>query len=137
MSSSSSRDRVAPLSGVSGSPSCPFLGYATTLTFAAGCEWGHKEVLQTMTDARDRRLLLASARADLLEGGGAPERQGVPDHVAASWRRSVAVGVPPDSVETQYFTELDLGSRLVRCAAPVIDRLAEQIAGVPMCVALS
>src|SRR5690349_5984542 len=81
MSSSSSRDRVAPLSGVSGSPSCPFLGHATTLTFAAGCEWGHKEVLQTMTDARDRRLLLASARADLLEGGGAPERQGVPDHV--------------------------------------------------------
>ncbi|MCE3554115.1 Fis family transcriptional regulator [Pseudonocardia sp. RS11V-5] len=90
-----------------------------------------------MTDAPDRRLLLASARADLLEGGGAPEREGVPDHVAASWRRSVAGGVPPDSVETQYFTELDLGSRLVRCAAPVIDQLAEQIAGVPMCVALT
>lgn len=90
-----------------------------------------------MDDVPDRRLLLASARADLLEGGGAPERRGVPDHVAASWRRSVAGGVAPDSVESPYFTELDLASRLVRCARPVIDQLSEQIADVPMCVALT
>src|SRR5690348_588328 len=89
-----------------------------------------------MDDLPDR-LLLASARADLLEGDGAPERRGVPDHVAASWRRSVAGGVAPDAVESQYFTELDLASRLVRCARPVIDQLSEQIADVPMCVALT
>lgn len=89
-----------------------------------------------MFDVPDRRLLLVSARAELLEGG-APDREGVPDHVAASWRRSVAGGVPPDSVESQYSTELDFESRLVKCAQPVIDQLAEQISDVPMCVALT
>ncbi|WP_433508279.1 sigma-54-dependent Fis family transcriptional regulator [Pseudonocardia halophobica] len=85
----------------------------------------------------DRRLLLASARADLLDGNGALECHGVPDHVAASWRRSVSHGVPPDGVQSPYFAELDFGSRLVRCAQPVIDQLSEQIADVPMCVALT
>jgi len=85
----------------------------------------------------DRRLLLASARADLLDGNTALESPGVPDHVAASWRRSMSHGVHPDGVESPYFTELDFGSRLVRCAQPVIDHLSEQIADVPVCVALT
>jgi len=90
-----------------------------------------------MAEMPDRRLLLASARADLLDGTGNLECPGVPDHVVASWRRSVSNGVDPDGVEGHYCTELDFGSRLVRCAQPVIDQLSEQIADVPMCVALA
>lgn len=90
-----------------------------------------------MAEPSDRRLLLASARADLLDGAAGPDCPGVPHHVAASWRRSVSNGVPPAGVESQYFTDLEFESRLVRCAQPVIDQLVEQIADVPMCVALT
>jgi sigma-54 dependent transcriptional regulator, acetoin dehydrogenase operon transcriptional activator AcoR len=89
-----------------------------------------------MGDLADRRLLLTSARAAFLEHADADLR-GVPDHVAASWRRSVSSGVHPSTVITEYHADLDLGSRLVRCAEPVIEQLAEQIAGIPTCVALT
>ncbi|MDN5918448.1 MAG: Fis family transcriptional regulator [Pseudonocardia sp.] len=90
-----------------------------------------------MSDSADRRHLLAMARADFLEGVSDPLRSGVPDHVIASWRRSISRGVRPSAIESPYSTELDLGSRLVRCAEPVIDQLAEQVADIPMCVALT
>jgi sigma-54 dependent transcriptional regulator, acetoin dehydrogenase operon transcriptional activator AcoR len=82
------------------------------------------------------RTHLVAARADLLDG---VDRQlsGVPDYVAASWRRSVSSGVPPSKVSNKYFTDLDLGSRLVCCAQPVIAQLAEQISDIPMSVALT
>lgn len=90
-----------------------------------------------MSDSADRHYLMATARADFLEGTSDPLRIGVPDHVIASWRRSISHGVQPSVVESPYFTELDFGSRLVRCAEPVIDQLAEQVADLPMCVALT
>lgn len=90
-----------------------------------------------MSDSADRRYLMATARADFLEGSSDPLRIGVPDHVLASWRRSISHGVRPSVVESPYFAELDFGSRLVRCAEPVIDQLAEQVADMPMCVALT
>ena len=90
-----------------------------------------------MSNSADRRHLLATARADFLEGTSDPVRSGVPDHVVASWRRSVSHGVRPSAGESPYFGELDFGSRLVRCAEPVIDQLAEQVADLPMCVALT
>ena len=82
------------------------------------------------------RTLLVAARADFLDG---VDRQlsGVPDYVAASWRRSASSGVPPSKVSNKYFTDLDLGSRLVCCAQPVIAQLAEQISDIPMSVALT
>src|SRR5918998_3436287 len=89
-----------------------------------------------MLDRADRRLLLTSARAHLLEGAD-PALRGVPGHVAASWRRSASSGVDPGEVSNEYFTDLDLGSRLIHCARPVIEQLAEEIADVPMCVALT
>lgn len=89
-----------------------------------------------MLDSADRRLLLTSARAHLLEGAD-PALRGVPGHVAASWRRSVSSGVDPGELSHQYFADLDLGSRLIRCAQPVIEQLAEEIADAPMCVALT
>jgi transcriptional regulator of acetoin/glycerol metabolism len=87
-------------------------------------------------DLAARRHLLVSARAEFLERADADLR-GVPDHVVASWRRSVASGVHPGVVTTEYHADLDVGSRLVRCALPVIEQLAEQIAGIPTCVALT
>jgi len=89
-----------------------------------------------MLERADRRVLLARARADLLEGADRA-LGGVPTHVVASWRRSLSSGVDPNELSSEYFTDLDLGSRLVRCAQPVIEQLTEEIADVPMCVALT
>jgi transcriptional regulator of acetoin/glycerol metabolism len=88
-----------------------------------------------MGELADRRLLVA-ARADFIDGID-PDLHGVPEHVAASWRRSRSSGVQPNEVSSEYFTDLDTGSRLVHCAQPVIEQLAEQIADIPMCVALT
>lgn len=89
-----------------------------------------------MGDLADRRLLLTSARAAFLERADTDLR-GVPGHVAASWRRSVSSGVHPSAVITEHHSDLDFGSRLVRCARPVIEQLGEQIADIPTCVALT
>lgn len=89
-----------------------------------------------MHDAVDRRLLIATARADFLEGA-ASELRGVPDHIAASWRRSASRGVRPAEVRSTYSDDLDLGSRLMHSARPVLERLAGQLDGIPMCVALT
>ena len=63
--------------------------------------------------------------------------RGVPARVAASWRRSVASGVHPTAVISEYHPDLDFDSRLVRCARPVIGQLVEQVGDMPTCVALT
>ncbi|OLL74764.1 transcriptional regulator, Fis family [Pseudonocardia sp. Ae168_Ps1] len=88
-----------------------------------------------MADVQADRRLLTSARAGLLDGGGV--LPGVRGRVAASWRRSVARGVDPAASANRYHPDLDFGSRLVRCALPVIEHLVEQLADVPVCVALT
>lgn len=85
----------------------------------------------------DRRLALSSARVDFLERGTNPELHGVPEVVAASWRRSVSHGVHPDGLNGGYSDAFDPASRLARCAAPIVEQLAEQIMDVPACVALT
>jgi transcriptional regulator of acetoin/glycerol metabolism len=87
-------------------------------------------------EVAERRSRLASARAELLERSDVDLR-GVPARVAASWRRSVASGVHPTTVISEYYPDLDFDSRLVRCARPVIEQLVEQIGEVPTCVALT
>jgi hypothetical protein len=52
-----------------------------------------------MGELADRRLLVA-ARADFLEGID-PHLHGVPELVAASWRRSRSSGVQPDEVSSE------------------------------------
>jgi transcriptional regulator of acetoin/glycerol metabolism len=84
----------------------------------------------------DRRSRLASARAELLERPDVDLR-GVPARVAASWRRSVASGVHPTAVISEYYPDLDFDSRLVRFARPVIEQLVEQVGDMPTCVALT
>jgi transcriptional regulator of acetoin/glycerol metabolism len=84
---------------------------------------------------QDRRLVTA-ARAEFLEHGGqgAP---GVRDLVAASWRRSRSAGVDAHHYRISHHEDVDLDSRLVRCARPVIDRLAGEVVDVPVAIALS
>ncbi|MHA6792296.1 sigma-54-dependent Fis family transcriptional regulator [Pseudonocardia bannensis] len=89
-----------------------------------------------MDDGMERRLLVATARADFLSSGS-DDLYGVPDHVAASWRRSASSGVRPHEVASVFHTELDLSSRLVRCARPIIERLSDEVADVPISVALT
>lgn len=89
-----------------------------------------------MGDVLARRRLLTSALARLLDRPDA-DLPGIPGHVAASWRRSVARGVDPATVTNRHHPDLDLDSRLVRCARPVIEQLAEQIADAPVCVVLT
>jgi sigma-54 dependent transcriptional regulator, acetoin dehydrogenase operon transcriptional activator AcoR len=89
-----------------------------------------------MGDVLARRKLLASARDRLLDRPDA-DLPGIPVHVAASWRRSLARGVDPGVVANVHHPDLDLDSRLVRCARPVIEQLAEQTAGAPVCVVLT
>lgn len=89
-----------------------------------------------MSELVDRRRLLVTARDRFLDGNES-QLDAVPGHVAASWRRCVSSGVQPDVVSTVYFADVDVDSRLVRCAQPVIDEVAEQIADMPMCLALT
>jgi sigma-54 dependent transcriptional regulator, acetoin dehydrogenase operon transcriptional activator AcoR len=89
-----------------------------------------------MRDALARRRLLTSARAELLDHPDVA-LPGIPGHVAASWRRSLARGVDPGVVANRFHPDLDVESRLVRCARPVIEQLAEQVAAIPVCVVLT
>ncbi|MFP5071829.1 sigma-54-dependent Fis family transcriptional regulator [Pseudonocardia nantongensis] len=89
-----------------------------------------------MADAPVGHTPLTRARVSHLDRSDV-DLLGVRDHVAASWRRSLARGVDPATIANRYHPDLDLDSRLVRCAQPVIDRLAEQIADVPVCIALT
>src|SRR3954471_19863223 len=89
-----------------------------------------------MGDALARRRLLTSAREELLDHPDVA-LPGIPRHVAASWRRSLARGVDPGTVANRFHPDLDVESRLVRCARPVIEQLAEQVASIPVCVVLT
>ncbi|MFI5801073.1 sigma-54-dependent Fis family transcriptional regulator [Streptomyces sp. NPDC051677] len=57
--------------------------------------------------------------------------------IVSSWRRSHLVGVAPSGVEVPYNPEFDRPSRLIRAAAPVLDRLAEQLLGGPAAIILA
>ncbi|GAA4844720.1 sigma-54-dependent Fis family transcriptional regulator [Pseudonocardia benzenivorans] len=89
-----------------------------------------------MRDALADIRMLTSARAGFLARADPPPA-GVPRQVVASWRRSVESGVDPGELVSDYDPGLDFGSRLVHCARPVIEQLADQIADIPVCVALT
>jgi transcriptional regulator of acetoin/glycerol metabolism len=61
----------------------------------------------------------------------------VPDVVAASWRRSHNAGVDSEHVGAQFHEDLDTSSRLVRCSQPILTRLSEETADLPLSIALT
>lgn len=89
-----------------------------------------------VAEAGKRRAALDLARAEVLDGRAVAGR-GLPDRVVASWRRSASYGVRRDQLASEYFTELDTASRLVRCGQPVIEQLSQEIGDISACVALT
>ncbi|GAA4735648.1 helix-turn-helix domain-containing protein [Modestobacter marinus] len=89
-----------------------------------------------MHQGRDDLRHVAAARAEFLERGVAGAT-GVRDLVVASWRRSRSAGVDAAEYRISYHEDVDLDSRLVRSARPVIDRLAAEMVDVPVAIALS
>ena len=57
--------------------------------------------------------------------------------VLDSWRRSQALHVHPDRVELPYVREPNMGSRLARAAAPVLQRVTDDLAAQAVSVVLT
>lgn len=89
-----------------------------------------------MPEIVDRRLKIATARADFLRSGRA-ETKAVPVVVAASWQRSFSAGVDAATSQAAYHDDLDLTGRLMRSAAPVIARLSDEMSEMPLSIVLT
>lgn len=89
-----------------------------------------------MPESQSRLLRVAAARADFLENGR-DAAAGVPDVLAASWVRSQQAGVDVAHPVTDFTEDIDTGSRLVRCARPVLDQLGDDTADLPLVIALT
>jgi len=83
-----------------------------------------------------RRIKIAAARADFLRFGHA-ETRSVPGLVAASWQRSFSAGVDALSAQAVFHNDLDLTGRLMRCSEPVIARLSDEMAEMPLSIVLT
>ncbi|MFJ3700287.1 MULTISPECIES: helix-turn-helix domain-containing protein [unclassified Streptomyces] len=81
--------------------------------------------------ARDRNI--ARARLKFLESAEPPATI-VPEGIRNSWQRSKYLGIGTDEVVVPYQPDYDRQSRLVRAAAPVLDRLERVLAGSDACV---
>lgn len=71
----------------------------------------------------------------LCEGSLADET--LPPSIVDSWRRSQALRVHPDRVELPYVREPDMDSRLARAAAPVLQRVTDDLAAHAVSVVLT
>ncbi|MEU6256809.1 helix-turn-helix domain-containing protein [Streptomyces sp. NPDC047043] len=57
--------------------------------------------------------------------------------ILASWRRSLTAGVPAERFDIPYEPDLDFEGSLATCAAPVLERLQEQLSGMAVGVVLT
>ena len=89
-----------------------------------------------MVDVADRRRRITAAREGFLATGSALESV-VPNVVAASWLRSRTAGVDAATSQALFHSDLDTSSRLVRCSRPIIDRLSEETANIPLSIAVT
>jgi hypothetical protein len=89
-----------------------------------------------MPEIVERRLRIATARADFLHSGRA-HAEAVPDVVAASWKRSFSAGVNAATSQAVYHDDLDVSGRLMRCSQPIIDRLGDETSDMPLSVVLT
>ncbi|UQE75134.1 GAF domain-containing protein [Gordonia sp. PP30] len=89
-----------------------------------------------MPNTSNELLRVAAARADFLDSGD-PRSDGVKDVVAASWKRSHAAGVDAYGAQSAFTEDIDPGSLLARCAAPVLEQLANDTADMPLVIALT
>lgn len=89
-----------------------------------------------MVNVADRRRRITAAREGFLATGSALE-SAVPNVVAASWLRSRTAGVDAARSQALFHSDLDTSSRLVRCSRPIIDRLSEETANIPLSIAVT
>lgn len=89
-----------------------------------------------MVDVADRRRRITAAREGFLATGSALG-SAVPNVVAASWLRSRTAGVDAETSQALFHSDLDISSRLVRCSRPIIDRLSEETANIPLSIAVT
>ncbi|MFE5868164.1 SpoIIE family protein phosphatase [Streptomyces roseifaciens] len=75
------------------------------------------------------------AREQFLRGGAVEDAVRSP--ILDSWRRSRALGLSPDGCELPYTQDLDLDGRLIRAAAPVMNRLQAMFDGRSMNISLA
>jgi transcriptional regulator of acetoin/glycerol metabolism len=66
---------------------------------------------------------------------GAP--LGLRPEIEQSWRRCRAIGAAADGSRLRFVDDTRTDSKLVRAARPVVDRLAEQLADVPVTILLA
>lgn len=95
-------------------------------------------------DTRSWTEILARARQRLLTDGdvgsaeeGAGAGPGPRDEILASWRRSYDEGALTSGLSTPYDDNINLSSRLVRAAEPVIGRVQADVLGSPITVVLA
>ncbi|MFE7974013.1 sigma-54-dependent Fis family transcriptional regulator [Streptomyces shenzhenensis] len=84
-------------------------------------------------DSKVRERNIARARLKFLESAESPPPL-VPENIRDSWQRSKYLGVAISEVVVPYQPDYDRESRLVRAAAPVLDRLEQTLAGSDACV---
>lgn len=96
-----------------------------------GRQYGGKEMMGIVddTDSVDRKRLRFGDRD--------AQRGGTDEFVAASWLRSQAAGVSPEGGDIRYIGDVDVASRLVHYARPVLEKLIEYTEDVPLSVAVS
>lgn len=68
---------------------------------------------------------------------GSLETETLPPSVLDSWRRSQVLRVHPDRVELPYVREPNMDSRLARAAAPVLQRVTDDLAAQAVSVVLT
>lgn len=98
-----------------------------------------------MPDSRSWTEILARARQRLLTDGDVGSNNdsdsgdgiGPRDEILASWRRSYDEGALTSGFSTPYDDNINLSSRLVRAAEPVIGRVQEDVLGSPITVVLA
>lgn len=75
--------------------------------------------------------------AEALDSARSLDEDNLRPDVLDSWRRSEALHVHPDRVELPYVREPNTGSRLARAAAPVLQRVTEDLAAQAVSVVLT
>lgn len=90
----------------------------------------------TPVRASDRGRRVAQARAEFLTSGSVATAAVGPE-ILTSWRRSRVAGVDIDTPDVPYGEAIDLRSRLAQCAAPVMERMQDQLNDIPVSIVLT
>lgn len=64
---------------------------------------------------------------------------GAPALITQSWKRSEAAGLTPEGrgMRSVYVEDLDLQRRMVKCAVPILNKLHDDLSGMPLGIALT